>query len=1115
MKTYFTLFCFFVLTLSWVGAEVALPDLTIKEDGEKQSLELRELSIHVRMSGLLVETILDLEFYNHSKRRQEGEFVLQLPQGATVSTYALEIKGHMRPGVAVEKGKARHAYESIKRQMVDPGLVEREAGNVYRTRIFPLEPKKTKRVRIGYIQTLPADGKFVLPLQRKGVIKKFSCEVQGAVELPQLSVKVLSDTAKKTGDKKWLWQAHNVKLDAELRAKSALPELNKPIVLIERQPGGSGYFVVQGKAPVKNSDKLEKKWQKIRLIWDASYSRRWQKYDKEFAALRRLWQEQGACEVQVQVLNTQLGEGRVFQIAKGNGAGKKLEKYLQGLSYDGAADFSQIDEWDGITLLFTDGIVGSPIWHLDQDGMVEDCYLITSDVDRVDPGFFRAKAKWINLASKNWWQELRQMATDIQVKGGRVRNLEVSRKGGFFTLSGGLVKGSGGTLTLRMPGGDDIEVSLTNQTSRSTVEWSFARRVWAQRHLLRLERELDAGRITTFAKAERLVSDHTSLIVLERFEDHVRYEIPPPEPELLELYHRSLESRGKSAKIRAINVWKAKNIWYETKFVWLDGELEEEIRAVGIWVKASRIAFPETKRNTKSLDRYQKWLIEAEAVRVAKNNLKSAQGFKQWSEQLDQRMKELDAFRANPIEANAGQPVHVSVRGFVKERGVYSAKDPFSLIQAVAQAGGPNQYGSKQRVFLYRDAQRIGYNIASSRYIDVKLKWGDMIVVETLPYSIYDPFAPAFLSAGGAAADPFADVGSAGGSAADPFAAAADSFMDGDVGSNGDPVFEQAGEQQGRREPSYYPSFAARPDEGETVDDAGGDEGSSLGGAFIGTEVEMTMKGVDKSLLKVLSDHPKAAEAYADLLKGEFGRQSLSMAMVIEISRILFEKKEPVLASRVLSNLCELQSNSFEATRSYSYWLAELGDEKQAIHILKALLEVTPDAASKALLYFDLGQLTDKAGFFIKSLQEEINSNRNPQLASISLTDYFGRGGKVHGDLFQFKKNAMPSDVRIVVTSIGGTVDATVEKPSRFGQFADHGGRLKRGDRVDEYMMRRALPGAYKVSLIRWENELEPITVRVDFYIRWASGKEQKRTRTVLMEGRKLDLGELVFDWGE
>ncbi|MFK5923711.1 MAG: VIT domain-containing protein [Verrucomicrobiota bacterium] len=1088
MKTYFTLFCFFVMTLSWVRAEVTLPDLTIKEAGEKQSLELRELSIHVRMSGLLVETIFDLEFYNHSKRRQEGEFVLQLPQGATVSTYALEIKGHMWPGVAVEKGKARHAYESIKRRMVDPGLVEREAGNIYRTRIFPLEPMKTKRVRIGYIQTLPDDGKFVFPLVRKGMIKKFTCVVEGAVELPQLSVKVLSDTVKKTGDEKWLWQARNVKLDTELRAKSALPELNKAIVLIERQADGSGYFVVQGKAPVKNSDKLEKKWRKIRLIWDASYSRRWQKHDKEFAALRRLWQEQGACEVQVQVLNTQLGEGRVFQIAKGNGVGKKLEKYLQGLSYDGAADFSQIDEWDGITLLFTDGIVGSPIWHLDQDGVVESCYLITSGVDRVDPGFFRAKTKWINLASKNWWQELRQMATGIQVKGGRVRNLEVSRKGGFFTVSGGLVKGSGGTLTLRMPGGDDIEVSLTDQTSRAAAEWNFARRVWAQRHLLSLERELDAGRITTFAKAERLVSDHTSLIVLERFEDHVRYEIPPPEPELLELYHRSLESRGKSTKIRAINVWKAKNIWYETRFVWLDGELEEEIRAVGIWVKASRIAFPETKRNTKALDRFQKWLLKAEAVRGAKNNLKSAQGFKQWSERLDQRMKELDAFRAKPIEANAGQPLHVSVRGFVKERGVYSAKDPFSLIQAVAQAGGPNQYGSKQRVFLYRDAQRTGYNMASSRYIDVKLKWGDMIVVEDAPRSEHW-------------GDPFADAG-----ASDPFV---------DEEASGDPIFEQAGEKQARRDSPYASSSAAQILGDETTDNAGGNGDSGLGGVFVGTEVEVTMKGVDKSLLKVLSDHPKAAEAYADLLKGEFGRQSLSMAMVIEISRILFEKKEPVLASRVLSNLCELQSNSFEATRSYAYWLAELGNEKQAIHILKALLEVTPDAASKALLYFDLGQLTDKAGFFIKSLQEEINSNRNPQLASISLTDYFGRGGKVQGDLFQFKKNAMPSDVRIVITSIGGAVDATVEKPSRFGLFADHGGRLKRGDRVDEYMMRRALPGAYKVSLIRWENELEPITVRVDFYIRWASDKEQKRTRTVLMEGRKLDLGELVFDWGE
>ena len=131
--------------------------LTIKDRaGKRVPLHVDRLQLGVSVIGEVALTTLTLRFQNHTDRMQEGEFLMELPAGATVSDYALEVNGELRESVAVEKERARYAYETIKRQMIDPGIVEREANNVYRTRVFPIPPKGTKELRIGYVERLSA-----------------------------------------------------------------------------------------------------------------------------------------------------------------------------------------------------------------------------------------------------------------------------------------------------------------------------------------------------------------------------------------------------------------------------------------------------------------------------------------------------------------------------------------------------------------------------------------------------------------------------------------------------------------------------------------------------------------------------------------------------------------------------------------------------------------------------------------------------------------------------------------------------------------------------------------------------------------------------------------------
>ena len=94
---------------------------------------------------------VNLTFTNPNSRVMSGELEFPIPDGAFVCGYALEINGDMIPGVICEKEKARVAFENETRKRVDPGIVEHVKGNIWRTRIFPLNPKTPRKAKVEYI----------------------------------------------------------------------------------------------------------------------------------------------------------------------------------------------------------------------------------------------------------------------------------------------------------------------------------------------------------------------------------------------------------------------------------------------------------------------------------------------------------------------------------------------------------------------------------------------------------------------------------------------------------------------------------------------------------------------------------------------------------------------------------------------------------------------------------------------------------------------------------------------------------------------------------------------------------------------------------------------------
>ncbi len=122
-----------------------------------------------------------MTFKNNSNRLLEGELSFPLPQGVSISHYALDINGHMREAVPVEKEKATMVFENTERRRVDPGLLEKVDGNTFRTRIYPINGNGTRTVRIAYDQELSwerqSDLRYRLPLDFQSPIESFNINI--------------------------------------------------------------------------------------------------------------------------------------------------------------------------------------------------------------------------------------------------------------------------------------------------------------------------------------------------------------------------------------------------------------------------------------------------------------------------------------------------------------------------------------------------------------------------------------------------------------------------------------------------------------------------------------------------------------------------------------------------------------------------------------------------------------------------------------------------------------------------------------------------------------------------------------------------------------------------
>jgi hypothetical protein len=128
-------------------------------------LRLLRLTARAVVEEPLALTELAMAFENPADRILEGTFRFTLPQGASVSRFAMRIGEAWQEGEVVERKAARLAYEDFLHKKQDPALLEQAAGSEFSARVFPIPARGVKEVLVSYSQEIPARAPYTLPLR--------------------------------------------------------------------------------------------------------------------------------------------------------------------------------------------------------------------------------------------------------------------------------------------------------------------------------------------------------------------------------------------------------------------------------------------------------------------------------------------------------------------------------------------------------------------------------------------------------------------------------------------------------------------------------------------------------------------------------------------------------------------------------------------------------------------------------------------------------------------------------------------------------------------------------------------------------------------------------------
>ncbi|WP_435895566.1 VIT domain-containing protein [Oceaniferula spumae] len=559
--------------------------LTIENQAKgRQHIRITDVEANVVITGRMAETTMLLKFENSSDRVLEAMLDLPLPEGASISRYALEVNGKLREGVIVDKQLGRVAFENTIRQGIDPGLLEKTQGNRFRTRIYPVPAKGSKRVLVSYIEPLKSYNgstnqmRYNLPLSLSKKLNNFKLRMTS-----QQQGSVITPIGKVSGVVKPSKELSIDRRNTRVRDLSFLISTNAEDadVIIQRGNDGSRYFHLTHQLPTTSLHPRSKP-ERILLVWDASHSMGSRDLKRELALLDQYFEYNSNTQVDLRILRDQLLNGGRFSVTEGNW--QSLHTTLKNLHADGATRMDRLkipSSTYGAVFYFGDGLstIGdapsrwgnSPVFTVNSSASAD--HILLSQMAKTTGGAN------LNLSHLTDQQAARRLTHEnlslIKVSGAGVAETITDSGDAHATVSGRMTQSKA---TLKLHYGVNRKVLTVKTVRLDTASHSsrgnIAAKLWAQGRVNELAsaKRKNRAKIVKLAQTHHLVTEFTSLIVLDRIEDYVRYRIVPPEASMRKQYYESLKDTeaydgSEPADMQSIyEEWKDQVKWHQEKF---------------------------------------------------------------------------------------------------------------------------------------------------------------------------------------------------------------------------------------------------------------------------------------------------------------------------------------------------------------------------------------------------------------------------------------------------------------------------------------------------------------------------------------------------------------------
>jgi Vault protein inter-alpha-trypsin domain/CarboxypepD_reg-like domain/Uncharacterized protein conserved in bacteria (DUF2135) len=540
----------FLLLVCILGAVVYAqsPQLTVN-GADSLKVRMSQMIVKVKIVGNVAYTTSEMHFTNKSTRQMEAELLFPLPEGVSVSHYAIDINGHMREAVPVDKNKGKQVFEAIEHRRVDPGLLEKVEGNNFKTRIYPILPNGERTILIGYEQELSgADANnlaYQMVSKYHATLDKFEVTINvlgGALQPTIIENGKERPVTELQQPNEWTHSYQTRICKTNYRPENLLtvkiPVGQEAQSVLTQSVNGQHYFYANLFVPAQKSQR--QKPASIGLVWDVSLSCRKRDFVKESQLLDAYFKAIQNTSVTLYTMGYVFEKKQVYTIFNGDWSG--LKAALEATPYDGGTRFSKI-KWDAheTYIVSTDGLsslsenalpkTNKPVYIINS--------LVSSDFSFLNAAASQTGGELLNLNAIDTAQALdRMLHTGLRFLGIK-DNYAVAEifpaigttASGSFSISGISLKeknelvllfGSNGQATLEKKITIDVPLQNTNEIN---IE-----KLWAQKKIASLELQYTKNEqeIEQMGKKYGIITRNTSLIVLENVADYIAYDIVPP-----------------------------------------------------------------------------------------------------------------------------------------------------------------------------------------------------------------------------------------------------------------------------------------------------------------------------------------------------------------------------------------------------------------------------------------------------------------------------------------------------------------------------------------------------------------------------------------------------------